>query len=79
MDVSIRQAYYKEVYYLCGKTRYFAHECPNQKVQIKVVLYIMTSEERQVWVDKVKDLNKSSTEEEQPTEESLLKEDFAEA
>ena len=39
----------------------------------------MTGEERQVWVDEVRELNKSSAKEEQPTEEAPLKEDFTEA
>ena len=39
----------------------------------------MTSKERQVWVNKVRELDKSSTEEEQPIEEASLKEKFMEA
>ena len=39
----------------------------------------MTGEERQVWADKVRELNESSAKEEQPTEETLLKEDFTKA
>ena len=39
----------------------------------------MTSKERQVWADKVRELDESSTKEEQPTEEAPLKEDFMEA
>ena len=39
----------------------------------------MTSEERQAWVNKVRELDKSSAKEEQSTKEALLKENFAEA
>ena len=39
----------------------------------------MTGEERQAWVDKVRELNKSSAKEEQPAEEALLEEDFMKA
>ena len=39
----------------------------------------MTGEERQVWVVEVRELDKSSAEEEQPTEEAPLKENFMEA
>ena len=39
----------------------------------------MTSEERQVWADKVRELDESNTEEEQSTKEALLEEDFTEA
>ena len=39
----------------------------------------MTGEERQVWVDEVRELDESSAEEEQPTEETLFKEDFMKA
>ena len=39
----------------------------------------MTSKERQVWVDKVKELDKSSIKEKQPIEEASLKENFIEA
>ena len=39
----------------------------------------MTSKERQVWVNKVRELDKSSTEEEQSIKEALLKENFMEA
>ena len=39
----------------------------------------MTSKERQIQADKVRELNKSSAEKKQPAEEALLKEDFAEA
>ena len=39
----------------------------------------MTNEERQVWVDKVRELDKNSAKEKQPIEEALLKEDFTEA
>ena len=64
MDVSIGQAYRRGACYLCGKTGHFAYKCPNQKTQIKAVLCAMTSEERQVWVDKVRELDESNTEEE---------------
>ena len=39
----------------------------------------MTSKERQIWADKVRELDKSSAKEEQPTEKAPLKEDFIEA
>ena len=39
----------------------------------------MTGEERQVWADEVRELDKSSAEEEQSTKEALLKEDFMKA
>ena len=39
----------------------------------------MTGEERQAQLDEVKELDKSSTEEEQPAEEAPLEEDFTEA
>ena len=39
----------------------------------------MTDEKRQAWVDEVRELNKSSAEEEQPIEEVPLEEDFMEA
>ena len=79
MNISIGQAYCKGVYYLCGKTGHFACKCPNQKAYIRVVLYTMTGEERQVWADEVRELNESSAKEEQPTEEAPLEEDFMEA
>ena len=79
IDISIGQAHHREACYLCGKTRHFAHECPNQKAQIRAVPYTMTGEEKQAWVDKVRELDESSAEEEQPAEETPLKEDFIEA
>ena len=36
----------------------------------------MTSEERQVWANEVRELDKSSAGEKQPAEEALLEEDF---
>ena len=39
----------------------------------------MTGEERQVWVDEVRELNESSAEKEQPAEEASLEKDFTEA
>ena len=39
----------------------------------------MTSEERQAWVDEVRELDESSAEEEQPTEEAPLEKNFIEA
>ena len=39
----------------------------------------MTSEERQAWADKVRELDESSAEEKQPTKEAPLEEDFMEA
>ena len=39
----------------------------------------MTGEERQAWVNEVRELNKSSTEKEQFAEKALLEEDFIEA
>ena len=39
----------------------------------------MTGEKRQAWADKVRELDKSSAEEEQPAEEVPLKEDFIKA
>ena len=79
MDVFIGQAHCREVCYLCSKTGHFVCKCPNQKAQIRAVLHIITGEERQVWVDKVRELDESSAEEEQPTEEAPLKENFMEA
>ena len=38
----------------------------------------MTSEKKQVWIDKVRELDKSSAEKEQPAEEAPLEEDFME-
>ena len=64
MDIFIGQAHCREVYYLYGKTGHFTHKCPNQKAQIRAVLHAMTSEERQVWVDEVRELDESSTKEE---------------
>ena len=46
MDVSIGQACYRGVYYLCGKTGHFVHSCSNQKAQIRAVLCAITGEER---------------------------------
>ena len=57
MDVSIGQAYHREVYYLYDKTKYFIYKCPNQKAQIKVVLHIMNGKEKQVQTDKVRELD----------------------
>ena len=79
IDVFIGQARCKGAYYLCGKTGHFARECPNQKAQIRAVLRAMTGKERQVWVDEVRELDESSTKEEQPAEEAPLEEDFTEA
>ena len=39
----------------------------------------MTGKKRQVWVDKVRELNESSAEKEQPTEKAPLEKDFMEA
>ena len=39
----------------------------------------MTNEKRQAWVDEVRELDESSTKEEQPAEEAPLEEDFMEA
>ena len=39
----------------------------------------MINEEKQVWANEVKELNKSSAEEKQPAEEAPLEEDFMEA
>ena len=39
----------------------------------------MTSEERQTWVNEVRELDKSSAKKEQPAEEAPLKEDFIKA
>ena len=36
----------------------------------------MTGKERQVWVDEVRELDKSNTREEQPAEKVPLEEDF---
>ena len=47
MDISIGQAHYKEVCYLCGKTRHFVRECPNQKAQIRAAFCTITGKERQ--------------------------------
>ena len=79
MDIFIGQACCREVCYLYGKTGHFTYECPNQKAQIRAVLCAMTGEKRQAWVDEVRELNESSAEEEQPTEEAPLEEDFMEA
>ena len=79
MDVSIGQAHYRGAYYLCGKTGHFTCEYPNQKAQIKAVFCAMTSKKRQVQVNEVRELDKSSTKEEQPAKKTLLKKDFVEA
>ena len=79
MDISIRQAYYREACYLYSKTEHFVYKCSNQKTQIRVVFCAIISEERQVWVDKVRELNKSSAREKQLAKEAPLKEDFVEA
>ena len=79
MDVSIGQAHYKGACYLYGKTGHFAYECSNQKVQIRAVLHTMTSEERQVQANKVRELDESNAKEEQLVKEALLKVDFVEA
>ena len=39
----------------------------------------MTGEERQVWADKMRELDESSAKEEQPAKEAPLEEDFTEA
>ena len=39
----------------------------------------MTGEEKQAWVDKMRELDKNSAKEKQLTKEALLKEDFMEA
>ena len=39
----------------------------------------MTDEEKQAWVDEMRELNESSAGEEQPTEKAPLEEDFIEA
>ena len=79
MDISIGQAHCRGACYLYSKTRHFVCKYPNQKAQIRAVLHAMTSEERQVQVDEVRELDKSSVEEEQPAEEAPLEEDFIEA
>ena len=79
IDASIRQACCRGACYSCGKTRHFAHKCPNQKAQIRAVLCAMTSKERQVWADKVRELDKSSAKKKQSTNEALLKENFVKA
>ena len=79
IDIFIGQACCRGVYYLYSKTGHFACECPNQKEQIRAVSHTMTGEERQVWADKVRELDESSTEEEQPAKEAPLKKDFMEA
>ena len=78
MNVSIRQAHHRGACYLYGKTRHFAREYPNQKAQIRTVLYAMTGKERQVWADEVRKLDESSAEKKQPTKKTLLKKDFVE-
>ena len=47
--------------------------------KIKTVLYVITGKERQVWADKVRELDESSVEEEQHVKEAPLEEDFMEA
>ena len=79
IDVSIGQAHYRGACYLRGKTGHFICECPNQKTQIRAVLYAITGEERQVWMDEVRELDESSAEEEPPAEEAPFEEDFTEA
>ena len=79
MDISIRQACHRGAYYLYSKTEHFVYKYLNQKVQIRAVLYTMTSEERQVQVDKVRELDKSSTEKKQLAKKASLKKDFVEA
>ena len=44
-----------------------------------MVFCVMTSEERQVWADEVRELDESSAKEEQPTKEAPLKENFMKA
>ena len=39
----------------------------------------MTGEEKQVWVNEVRELDESSAKEEQPTKEAPLKENFIKA
>ena len=46
MDISIRQACYRRAYYLYSKTGHFIYKCPNQKAQIRAVLYAITGEKR---------------------------------
>ena len=79
MDVFIGQAHCRGACYLYGKTGHFACKYPNQKAQIRAVLHTMTGEEKQVWADKMRELDENSAKEKQPTEEALLKEDFMEA
>ena len=38
----------------------------------------MTGKERQMWADKMRELDESSAEKKQPAEKTLLKEDFVE-
>ena len=79
MDIFIRQACHRGAYYLYSKTGHFAYKCPNQKAQIKTVLYAITSEERQVQVDKMRELNKSSAEKEQSAKKASFEENFMKA
>ena len=64
IDISIRYTYCRGACYLCDKTRHFVCKCPNQKTQIRAVLHVMTSEERQAWADEVRELDENSAEEE---------------
>ena len=79
IDVSIGQAHYRGACYLYDKTRHFTYKCSNQKTQIRTIFYIITSEKRQMQVDKMRELDKSSAEEKQPAKKALLKENFTKA
>ena len=57
INVFIGQACYRGAYYLYGKTKHFAHKCPNQKAQIKAVFYAITGKKRQVWVNEMRELD----------------------
>ena len=78
MDIFIRQACHRGACYLYSKTRCFIYKCPNQKAQIRAVLYIITDKERQVWIDEMRKLDESSVKKEQPAKKAPLKEDFVE-
>ena len=79
MDISIKQVCHREACYLYSKTGCFIYKCPNQKAQIRAVLYTITDKKRQVWADKVRKLDESNIRDEQPTEKAPLKENFTKA
>ena len=79
MNVSIEQTHHRGAYYLYSKTKHSTCKCFNQKAQIRVVLYTITSKKRQVWIDEVRELDKNSAKEKQPAKKAPLKENFMKA